>query len=191
MKNKWKFLYNPFERIAGWKAFGIGITILAITTIAGYFGNTVFYGLSVKSVLETTLSSAFLLQALGLAVTVGVMYIVALISAKHVRFQDILGTVALAKYPLLLLAILSLPLGPKIATIDVEAILHNWLAMPDLAILVVFGILSIIVVVWEVALLYNAFKVSTNLRSRKCVALFIISLLISEFITLILKNLLV
>jgi hypothetical protein len=30
MKNKWKWIYNPFEFVAGWKAFGIGIVILCM-----------------------------------------------------------------------------------------------------------------------------------------------------------------
>jgi hypothetical protein len=25
MKNKWKWIYNPFEFVAGWKVFGIGL----------------------------------------------------------------------------------------------------------------------------------------------------------------------
>lgn len=33
MKNKLKLLYNPFERIAGWKAFFIGISIVSISVV--------------------------------------------------------------------------------------------------------------------------------------------------------------
>ena len=191
MNNKWKWVYNPFEKVAGWKAFGIGIIILGITTITGYFGDTVFYGISVKLVPDITWSMAFSLQALGLAVTVIIMYITALFFAKHVRFQDILGTVTLAKYPLILMAFLSLIFGNKLASaIDVSKIINNKITFSDYTLLFVFGIIAITVIVWVIALLYHAFKVSTNLKGVKCGILFTILMLVSEIITIILVSVL-
>jgi len=191
MKNKWKWVYNPFEFIAGWKAFGIGIVILCITTIAGYFGNTVFYGLSIKTVPYITWSMAFSLQTLGLAVLVVLMYVAALLFAKQVRFQDILGTVTLAKYPLILSAIVFLvfskwliAFSDKLMSINIYEMI-NKITPSDYVLLLVFSMLLLPVIVWEIVLLFNAFRVSTNLKGVKCVLLFVTTLLISEIIIMI------
>ena len=189
MKNKWKWVYNPFEFIAGWKAFGIGFIILCIITVIGYFGNTVFYGISIKMVSSVTWSGAFFLQILGLAVTVLVMWITALIFAKHTRFQDILGTVTLAKYPLIFAVIAFLLFSnrmteftEKIMSVNIYEII-NVITISDYILLLVFSIISIIIIVWEIALLFNAFRVSTNLKGMKSGVLFTAILLISEIIT--------
>ena len=186
MKNNWKWIYNPFEFVAGWKAFGMGIVILSITTIAGYFGNTVFYALEVKTLPVITWSMAFSLQALGLAVTVIVMFLAALLFAKHTRFQDILGTVTLAKYPLLLMALLSLAFGKALASINIDKIINKEFSFSDIISLFVFGIISIILLAWEITLLFNAFRVSTNLNGVKCALLFTTALVITTIIIYVL-----
>ena len=186
MKNKWKWVYNPFEFLAGWNAFGIGIVILCITTIVGYFGYTVFYALEIKSVPNVTWNMAFSLQFSGLAVTVVIMYVTALLFAKGVRFQDLLGTVTLAKYPLLLMALFSLPFGKKIASIDINKFITMEFTISDILPLMILGIISIILLTWEVVLLFNAFRVSTNLKGVKCAGLFVAALLITEIVTVVL-----
>ena len=186
MKSNWKWIYNPFEKVAGWKAFGIGILLLTIATVMGYFGNTVFYGLEVKVVSTITWSMAFFLQALGLVVLVAMMYAAALFFARHVRFQDILGTITLAKYPLLLMAVLNLALNKSVSSIDINKLISRDFSLLDILPLFLFGIFAVLLLVWEIALLYNAFRVSTNLKGTKCAVLFTAALLVSEIITIIL-----
>jgi len=192
MDKDWRWVYNPFEKIAGWKAFGIGIVILCLATAIGYFGNTVFYGFSIKAVPSITWSKAFLLQATGLTTTVLVMWITALLFAKHVRFQDILGTVTLAKYPLVLPAIMFLTIGKRLNELGEKLSstgnqqetmkLFNELTVADYALFIFIIVVSILVLVWSIALLFNAFKVSTNLKGMKCALLFIAIMLISEIV---------
>ena len=192
MSKNWKWVYNPFEKIAGWKAFAIGMVILCLATVIGYFGNTVFYGISIKSVASITWCKAFSLQAIGLVVTVLVLWITGLLSAKHVRFQDVLGTVTLAKYPLVLAAIMFLALGKwlkelnnmLLAAGNVQEMMgfFNSLSISDYALFIVFIIVTLMMLVWTIALLFNAFRVSTNLKGGKCAVLFIAGLLISEII---------
>jgi len=192
MNKNWCWVYNPFEKIAGWKAFGIGIVILCLSTVTGYFGNTVFYGISIKAVPCITWCKAFSLQAIGLATTVLVMWIIAFLFAKHVRFQDILGTVTLAKYPLVLPAIMFLAISQRLnelnnmllsATNYQETMeLFNNLSFMDYSLFALFVIVSILILVWTITLLFNAFRVSTNLKGGKCVLLFIAIMLISEIV---------
>ena len=198
MNKNWKWVYNPFEKIAGWKAFGAGIVILCITTVIGYFGNTVFYGISINTVPSVTWGMAFSLQGLGLAVTVVVMWITALLSAKHVRFQDILGTVTLAKYPLVIEMIIMLAFSKWLNELtgmimsaggiqEIMEVFQN-LTILDYTLFVVMTIVSLLFLVWTIALLYNAFRVSTNLKGSKCTLLFIAIILISEIIINVLRS---
>lgn len=191
MSKKWRWMYNPFEKIAGWKAFGVGILILGITTILGYFGNTIFYGISIKQVHDITWCRAFSLQALGLAITVAVMYLVALPLAKRVRFQDILGTVTLAKYPLILASVVFWIFNDRVMAIT-DSLLQalqvnplniiNEISIADWIIFMAFAFVSLWILVWEIVLLVNAFKVSTNMKGAKCGLAFTAALLIAEII---------
>ena len=185
MKNKWKLFYNPFEWIAGWKAFLIGIIIVCLTVIVGYFSNTYFYGLNVKHIPDISLPMAFLLQAIGLCSTVVIMYIISTIATKNVRFQDIMGTVTLSRYPFLLAALSGFLITPNI----LDNVLNG--IKPSIWALIQFGIVSIImmlVVILGVALLYNAFKVSTNIKGAKGVSLFILIMILSEVVTMIIVS---
>jgi len=195
MNKKWYLIYNPFKKIAGWEAFGIGIILLCITTVLGYYSNTVFYGISAQIVNSVTWSKIFLLQFTGLFITVAVMYATALLSAKHIRFQDILGTVTLSKYPLVLMVLLNIFLGDKmmettnkllevtgtLSTTDAYRIFDDF-SMSDFSIIMLFALVSLVLLVWEIALLFNAFKVSTNLKGTKCTLLFIAAVLVSEIL---------
>ena len=182
MNNKWKLFYNPFEWIAGWKAFLIGIFIVCITVLVGHVGNTYFYGIQIKHIPGISLLIAFLLQMTGLGITVLTMYLVSIIAAKGVRFQDILGTVTLARYPFLLAALAGFLITPKALNalltetkIDTQALIQFGVS----------GIIMILVIILGVALLYNAFKVSTNIKGTKGIFLFILIMIVSEIATMI------
>lgn len=185
MKNsKWAMLYNPFTRVAGWKAFFIGAAIVCATVVLGWLSNTMAYGLEVKATDDYPLWKGFYFTWVGIACTVGVMYLAGIIFSKGVRFQDILGTVTLARAPYLLSPLLALTmpegflddLNLAASTMDISLI--NWSG------LILMGLLCIMISVWAVALLYNAFRVSTNLRGGKCAGIFIASLFISEVVML-------
>lgn len=187
-KNKWKWLYDPFEYLAGWKAFGIGAAILTLATIIGHWGNVVFFALEIKAGTDATLGQAFSLQALGLAVTAIILYGTAFCFARHTRFQDILGTITLAKSPLLLFSLIAVMLRNKIASINAAEIINHQLSHSAYIYLAVFAIISLAVLIWEIALLYSAFKVSSNLKKTKCTILFISAILAAEIVTLLLVS---
>ena len=182
MKNKWNLFYNPFQWIAGWKSFGIGIVIVCVTVVIGHLGNTYFYGLNVKNIHDISLPMAFLLQGIGLCSTVLLMYLVSIIATKNVRFQDILGTVTLARYPFFFAAFA----GFLIPATTLDNIING--TKPETWALIQLSIASIImvlVVILGVALLYHAFKVSTNIKGAKSVFLFILIMILSEAITML------
>ena len=45
MKDSWKFISNPFYKVAGYKAAGWGILGIVITTVIAYGADVHFHGL--------------------------------------------------------------------------------------------------------------------------------------------------
>lgn len=190
MKNsKLNLLVNPFNKIAGWKAFGIGLAIWVAATCAGYLSKIGFDGaIDIHYIPTLTLSKAFIYQIVGVVSIVGVFYLSALIFAKGTRFQDILGTSLFARYPYIF-ATLSGLLMPDIDFNEIakQAILNPQSGIDITGIqvlqLLVATLLMVAVSVWFIALLYNAFRVSTGLKGGKCIGVFVVSLLVAEIVS--------
>jgi hypothetical protein len=196
MKTKWELIYNPFIKIAGWKAFVIGAVIVCATVITGYWNDVYFTGIQMKMSEHLTLWVCFLIQAIALLSTVILMYVTSLFFAKQVRFQDILGTVTLSRYPYLFIALLMFYIGPrmqsileKITEVSFSTIekLNIVISISDYIVLLIFAVLALIIIIWNIALLYNAFKVSTGIKGYKTAILLTGIIIASEIITFIIS----
>jgi len=174
-----KWLFNPFEYVAGGKALVIGLVCMAIAAVTGYYANTHFDGVlhmnrSMPHLLIMTISE----QVVCWLCVVLTFFIAAKIfSRSAIRFIDVAGTVALARWPAIMQLILGMGLDiPK--TSSPEA-----LAQRISAVTIVCALLSVAFVVWMVTLFYNAFKVSCNIKGGKGVAIFIVSLLLADLLS--------
>lgn len=180
MKNKWSLLWNPFTRIAGWQALGIGLIVMALTGVIGKCGALAFDGvLDAHLVSVLSFQNAFLLLAIDWLSLVVVMAITGFVIARDVRFVDIAGTMTLARAPFLLMALFSLGVSmPDASTLKANpAVL---LAHPTV---IIFSVLSIPVLVWFVALMYNGLKVSTGGKGAKLITGFMVGLIIAEILS--------
>ena len=191
MKNKLQMFYNPFERIAGWKAFYIGLIIVCLTVLIGLFSNVCFPGvLDAKIVVNLGLIDAFIFQFIGLISLVLFFYLSSLIFAKNVRLQDILGAVLLARFPYFFVSLLGFLIQAETILLFDNAIRTG--NIEDLAVVlssfgfILVTILMIPFIIWFIVLLYNGFRVSTGLRGGKCIFVFIGSVLIAEIASLLL-----
>jgi hypothetical protein len=198
MKNKWELFYNPFTKIAGWRAFAIGAVVVCATVWIGYYNGAYFTGVQMKQVLHLPLSlwQCFLTQGTGLLSMIVLMYAISLLYVKRVRLQDVAGTVVLSRFPYLFIAIflfyftpVLLPFHEKLQEpLSVETPL-NTLHISDYIALMLFVVFTLLIVVWSFALLYHAFKVSTGIKGRKTGVLFTGILILSEIITFLLMPL--
>jgi hypothetical protein len=111
-----------------------------------------------------------------------------------VRFQDILGTVTLARYPYLFLALMMLYFNPKIMPVTERlletaasgaGISNALLSVADYLLLLFFALFALLFTVWYIALLYNAFKVSTGIKGYKTAVLLTAIILVSETVTFV------
>lgn len=178
--SNWNLLWNPFTRIAGWQAFWIGIVIVIISTILAHFGGLLFDGaLDAHFGIHTTMTESLIVMGVSLLTVVLVMYVTGLLIAKNFRFVDILGTMTLARAPFLILAILSL-----FTTFpEVEEIMSDPMIFLDYPSTILFMVITVPVIVWYIALLYNGFKVSTGAKGAKLIIGFVVGILVAEAIS--------
>lgn len=191
MKNKFTFLFNPFVRIAGWKAFGIGIVILIAATYIGTINGVCFPGvIDVKFTSGVHPVNAFVYQVIGLLSVMVVMYLAALVFARGTRLQDVIGTTTLAHYPYLFIALFGfLSNREVVGNIEEAAKTLNMAELvsifQDNIMLIVSALLIIPFSIWYIVLLYNAFSVSTGLKGGKAIAIYIGILFIAEIISIV------
>jgi hypothetical protein len=173
-------MINPFTRIAGWQAFGVGLVFVILMGVIGTYSKVSFNGVIDAHFVPTmTFAHSFSLLAIDLSCLVVVMWIAGLIISKGFRFVDILGTMTLAKSPLIVFAIA----GYFNKATDLASAPANPLAIFHSVSFIVLLILSLFTIIWNITLMYNAFKVSCGVKGSKLVIAFIIALVVSEIIS--------
>lgn len=182
MKNK-NLIWNPFARVAGWQAFGVGIVIVVASAVAAGFGNLLFDGaIDAHFGDHVGVAKSLLLTGISLLSVVLSMYVTGLIISRDFRFIDILGTMTLARAPLLILALISF----FVSSPSKAEVLENPMIVLDYPSLIIFGLISIPIIVWFIALMFNGLKVSTGVKGKKLVVGFIGGILFAEIISKIL-----
>jgi len=184
MKNKNVFeqLINPFTRVAGWQAFGFGLIFVVLMGFLGAYNGIAFDGVMDMHMMDISLSQSFLYLGIDLVSLVFVMWITGLIVSKNFRFIDILGTMTLAKAPFLILAFA----GFFTATPDLSGIYKDPYVIFQSTSFIILIALSLPVIIWSITLMYNALKVSCDVKGSKLTVAFIIAMLLSEVLSKVL-----
>lgn len=193
MKNRslTSWLFTPFRFIAGSKALFIGIIVLALLSILGYFGNVHFGGIIGPSIADSSSESPYILHACyqlsaWISMTL-VFYITArLVSKTSVRFIDIAGTMAVSQAPFILVALLGL--FPDVHlhigdpnTANIPEIMQ--VVKDNIGMIATISIISILVMVWSIILKYNAYSVSANIKGAIGGISFTIAIIICEILS--------
>lgn len=177
-----ELLINPFKRIAGLQAFGLGLVFVALMGFLGAYSDIAFDGVIDMHMIEISLFQSFMYIAIDLICLIVVMWITGLIVSNNFRFIDILGTMTLAKAPFIIMAVV----GFFTTTPDMTDIYKDPYVLFKSASFIIFMVLTIPVMVWNITLMYNAFKISCDLKGSKLTSSFIIALLISEILSKVL-----
>jgi len=190
-------LLNPFQKIAGGKALGIGIVILLCISYLGVIAKVYFLDpisiINSSAVLKQAVEINFLFLAYQNIVSWLVLALLFRISAKvlqkkKTRMIDFLGTVALARFPGLLITIVCSILrvfNPGFLEIDLTKGLHMHVSFGEM----VFGITVTILTVWQIITYFYALKESSGLDGKKLWIGFIVSLITACFIGQLLTTL--
>jgi hypothetical protein len=103
------------------------------------------------------------------------------------RFIDLLATCMIAKIPFYFMTVFNYnSMMYNISTKMIAAIKNgkiNDLAVSDLNTLLLSAIISILLVVWSIALLFNGFKIATNAKETKHTLFFIAAIIFAEIIS--------
>ena len=186
-KNALRYIYNPFEKIAGWQALIYGLIIACLSGWIGKQAGLMFDGaIDAHFGNEVSYYQAFMMLFIDIACVGAVMYLAGLLVTRNFRFIDLLGTMTLARAPYLVLSLS----GLFVTIPETAELLANPYQVFTNPGFLVFIILTFPVLVWVIALMYNAWKVSTGAKGSKMIITFIAGLFVAEVISKILISIL-
>ena len=162
---------NPFIYLAGTKALLIGIGITLLLSLTSYYSGTHYSSLLKVSFAKDMDFQYFLAEhILYLVIGGSTLLMMGLIFSKSkIRIEDVYGTLAIARTPLLILpAIRFIPVFASMAANSIYLDILFWI--------------HLFVVGWAVVLMFNAYKVSCNVKGVTVYASFIASLVFSEIL---------
>ena len=180
------WLFNPFLFVGGERILLIGLIIAAVHIPIGYFLNVRFDGAIDMHLVPTDVGLLtpvidVLIAWLSMA---GCMFAAAKIFQSPMRLIDIAGAVLVARIPLLLSIGPVLLLEPDFQSI--EELLN--LQGSELYQLAALSIISLLFLIWFFVLLFNAFKINSNLKGARLWIGFIGSAIIAEIISIMIQQ---
>ncbi len=178
-----KWLFNPFIYIAGEKALIIGWSVMLLTAFICSFSNTHFDGaIDVHSGHATSGIVYFIEPVIDWAsLTISLYLFGRFFSQSAVRLIDIAGTIALARWPLIFFSFIGFGIKP-IKQLPITSDPAQILKSID-GLTIALSLFGLVFVIWFIALLYNAFSVSANLKGSKSAWVFIAGLIVAEVIS--------
>lgn len=181
-----KQFFNPFETIAGSKALLFGTILIILTGLIGYSAGVHFPDpISVKVYYGLPLWIHIIQGIINFILLGSILYLASMIISKSkVRAIDIYGTQAFARIPFILSAALGLiPSNGKVIKYLIDVYVKHVepasVSTLDWVIFSAITIITLLVVIWAIALMYNAFKVSANVKGVKSGLTFTLSLILS------------
>ena len=185
-----KSFYNPFIYIAGSKALFLGLFVIVLTGLLGWLSHTWLDGLI--DLHHGPQGSLWVHIALGITNWLSMVLVLtplaSWLSPSKVRILDIAGTQALARLPMLIAILTGFLNAPErvgqwamftfLQTGDPVVLTPwDWL-LASLAILII-----LLTIVWMVALMFNAWKVSANLKGTRAGISFTIGILVAYILS--------
>ena len=186
-------IFNPYNRIAGTKAYIAGFTGIILSGVLCFFSHTHFDGVIDVHFNDAGSIFLFLLEgliALGSIVLIFSLAALILVGTRF-RFIDMLGTMSLARLPMIIVPFFALILPPeKVTDYFLYTFLHqgapvtigNW----DIASFIIMIFIMLFVLAWTITLMWSAFRICTNTKGAKTVVAFIAGLMIAEALSKVL-----
>jgi hypothetical protein len=185
-----QWMFNPFRYVAGGKSLVIGLAAILLAGFLGSFSNTHFDGALDVHTGRPAGMAMFLTEGivdwLSLAITLFVLG--KLVSKTAFRAIDLFGTQAMARWPTVIMALIALApphqrflsfLGLKLLGTAGGAHAHG----SDLVLGGLLMLAAFVAVIWMVALMYQAYSVSCNVRGGKGAATFIAGVIGAEVVS--------
>ena len=186
-----QWLFNPFQFVAGSRALVFGLIIILISGFFGWLGDTHFDGvLDLHTGMEAPAWLFFVEGPINwLCMAVPLYFFGLIVSRSSIRVVDVFGTQALARMPYLIAALMWLPDAPQrfgeymLSQVSQGSAAATTISYMDVLIFVFCAIVTMLMVIWMVALMYRAYTVSCNMKGAKAVITFIVSLVGGEVLS--------
>jgi hypothetical protein len=178
-----KLIYNPFEKFSENRLLIFGL----LCTLAGsaiawqcngrYDGAIDMHLGSNVQWWQPLIDNAINTVSLG-----GLLFALGYYFNKRTRLIDVLNATLIARSPFYLLPLSNIGGFMAKATENIIAAGADIskIAPGNLIVLVIMGFLSIGILVWAMALLYNGFKVATNIKTTPQIIAFVVTILLAE-----------
>ena len=184
------WLFNPFLYVAGAKALLIGWAAILLAGFLSSLSKTHFDGVLDMHTGVAAPSWIFLAEGFVAWVCLTGTLLVAgrIMSRTSFRTIDLAGTQALARWPAVLVGLISLPKGyQRFSTYLIEQLLKRGdkieFAGADAFVFAAVVLGMIVLFCWIVFLMYKSYSVSCNLRGAKAVLSFIGALIVAEILS--------
>jgi len=188
-----KQFFNPFLKIAGWKALSYGLAAMLATTFLGSIYNIHLDGiLNVHVNGNVSLSIALqenLINWLTLVFVFGLATWI--LNGRAFRFLDLLGIMAFTRIPFLVMPPLNAMfnmemIGEKIRQSVFEGTGELLLSATEYLLLGIYLVISLLFIILSVTWLYNGFRILSNSKGIQANTAFIITLLAGVIISQVL-----
>lgn len=185
-----QWLFNPFRFIAGYKALLLGLSIVLLSAFVGSLSNTHFDGVLDWHPGPEAPLWCFFAEGLidWICMVIPLFFFGLIVSRSSFRMIDVFGTQALARWPYLITSVVMLPEANQRFGMYLMSKLTQ--TAPAVAINYIDGfvfafamLLSILMVIWMVALMYRAYAVSCNIKGAGAIITFIVSLIGAEVLS--------
>lgn len=170
MDKRLTLFLNPFVKIAGGKALLWGLSGMIVSVATAYYSGLHYHGLMhFGSATNDTLPCYAIEHIVVWAVPALIFYIGGLMLSKsNIRIVDVAGTVAFAQLPFILMNLFFLlPPMRHLSQMDFNLPPMELLKQPGILLGLWLSLVSVIFLVWVLVWMFNALKVSCNLKGKK------------------------
>ncbi|MFA5424432.1 MAG: hypothetical protein WC374_11315 [Phycisphaerae bacterium] len=188
-----EYLFNPFQKIAGLKSLFIGLDFITVTALIAWLGNVHFDGVLDTHIGREATIGFFIIEGLinWLSLAFVLSVIAFIVARSKWRIVDVFGTQALARWPMMITALVMLPsANRRFMDFMIARFLQNNISVKinygDAIIFTAAAIVAIVMLVWMIFLMYRAYTVSCNLRGVRAVVSFILGLFLAEVLSKVL-----
>ena len=182
-------LFNPFVYVTGSKSLGLGLVVIFLAGLIGSSSYTHFDGVLDTHTGSTTVPlGLFLAEGIidWLTLSVVLWIFGKMVSPNAFRSIDLFGTQALARWPTVLISLLTFPPAYQRFAHDLAATKPGGkiaFGTPDGEIFLFVVLLTLTLVFWMIVLMYTAYSTSCRVRGGKAIGTFIAGLLLAELLS--------
>ncbi|KQT26209.1 hypothetical protein ASG22_05935 [Chryseobacterium sp. Leaf405] len=172
----WKTIFNPFLKFDEKILLAVGIIVFAINIFGCYYSESVNDSIFHYSPLGKNQDIWDIVKTNGLSYisAIVILFILGKILNGKTRPIDIINTVLVSQIPLvIMLPVNGLPFYKAASSSITENMAHpENIPIQNMAIVSIWGFITLIFLIYSIVLYYNGFKTATNIKKWQHIVLF-------------------